>query len=184
MRPHYHLALYGEFDLYQDEQLNHQCDVIKESWTLGHVHIGLLTTESAGYLTRYTLKRLTRPDDQRLEGKKPEFALMSTRPGIGQKSVLKMADGLLDRKGSALMAKKGDVPSEFIVHGKRYYLGRYLQNELRSETGRDKGTPRDMQLKFSENKLRQDRKVRESVRRQHARIAANRVKHQSLKGKI
>ena len=65
-RPHYHLCLFG---LGIEDQ-----EIIEKSWTVrgnkqGIVHIGEITSESARYIAGYTIKKLTRPNDERLMGK-------------------------------------------------------------------------------------------------------------------
>lgn len=88
-RPHYHALLFGvEFpdkraryrgsDLYTSRTLD-------RLWGLGACMIGAVTFESAAYVARYCVKKIT--GDQALEhyqGREPEFVRMSTRPGIGQ----------------------------------------------------------------------------------------------------
>jgi len=179
-RPHFHLALFGDFRSEQrDDRLYHAAVV--DSWKFGHVHLGLLTPQSAAYMTRYTVKRMCRDGDPRLDGRTPEFVRMSLRPGIGKLALQEMGTHFLDRKGCAFLAASGDVPTQFIHQGKRYSLGRYLQTKLREEIGREPGTPVRVQLERSAKRLGEDKVVRESVRRQHGNIAAKRV--QSVKSK-
>lgn len=98
-RPHFHLCLFGvhftdslflgsegEHDLYSSETLN-------RLWGKGFAVIGQLTFESAAYVARYVVKKVTGPRadehymrDDPLTGQvrrlPPEFATMSRRPGI------------------------------------------------------------------------------------------------------
>lgn len=71
-RPHYHLALFGVS--MADEALIQSC------WTRGFVHIGELNRWSAQYLTKYVCKSLVQL--RKHDGKHPEFARMSLRPGL------------------------------------------------------------------------------------------------------
>jgi len=74
-RPHYHAALFG---------LSHlEHETLARSWPMGHTLLGTLTKESAQYVAGYVTKKMTAPDDPRLNGRHPEFARMSLRPGIG-----------------------------------------------------------------------------------------------------
>lgn len=74
-RPHYHAALFG---------LSHlEGELLRTSWGHGHIQLGTLTKESAQYIAGYVTKKMTAPDDPRLQGRHPEFARMSLRPGIG-----------------------------------------------------------------------------------------------------
>lgn len=79
-RPHYHVALYGVAPL--------ETELVQSSWGMGHVHLMELNAETAQYLCGYVVKKMTSPDDPRLQGKHPEFTRMSLRPhGIGAGAV-------------------------------------------------------------------------------------------------
>lgn len=132
-RPHYHLALFG---LGVED-----AGVIGSSWGGGNVVVGTLTRESAAYIAQYVTKKLTAKNDERLNGKHPEFARMSLRPGIGALAVPEIAralsGGLLLREGGNLL----DVPG-VLQHGdRRYPLGRYLQRRVRTACGLDEKGP-------------------------------------------
>jgi len=91
-RPHYHLALFGwpqcryGFSRYTDRRKDccSCCDVIRETWGLGHIAVGSLETSSAQYIAGYVTKKMTFNDDPRLKGRHPEFARMSRNPAIGK----------------------------------------------------------------------------------------------------
>lgn len=127
-RPHYHLLLYGV--PVEDTR------VIADCWSrdkkpLGHVVVGTVTFESAGYVAGYVTKKLTRPDDPRLAGRHPEFARMSLRPGIGALAIPDICDTLYTKHGCQQLALEGDVPT-VLQHGARKLpLGRYLRGKLR-----------------------------------------------------
>lgn len=97
LRPHFHALIFGEsffpwkysekspagFNLYTNELLSWL-------WPLGRARIGELTFESAAYAARYVMKKVTGPlaplhysDPDTGEMIKPEFCVMSRRPGIG-----------------------------------------------------------------------------------------------------
>lgn len=100
-RPHYHIAVFGE-DFSDDRQEwkrsnGHQLwrsSRLKRLWPHGDADIGDLTFESAAYIARYIMKKITgqkaedhyRRIDQ--EGNPywltPEFNVMSRRPGIAK----------------------------------------------------------------------------------------------------
>lgn len=132
-RPHYHLALFGVSFL-EDQ-------VIRQAWEYGGVHVGDLTHESAQYIAGYVLKKMTSKDDERLEGRHPEFARMSNRPGIGRDAMPFIAQQLMQDGASRALARDGDVPNEIMIGKKRYPLGRYLKRELRKELGWSGETP-------------------------------------------
>lgn len=84
---------------------------------------------------------MTRHDDERLEGRLPEFARMSLRPGLGLFMMHDIASHLLDLEKFERMI---DVPLE-LQHGrKRMPLGRYLRRKLRTFVGRDEKTPQSV----------------------------------------
>lgn len=89
-RPHYHALIFGYafpdrvlfsqkngVDLYVSDSLN-------RLWGKGFCTVGDLTFESAAYVARYVLKKVTGPDAEDVyQGREPEFVTMSRRPGIG-----------------------------------------------------------------------------------------------------
>lgn len=184
LRPHYHLVLFGDFVTYRGTALFLRCDVVDDSWTLGHVHIGEFNSQTASYICKYTTKFLSRVGDPALKGKHPEFARMSTRPGIGATALPHLADRLFTRPGCALVAVQGDVQTEFMIDGHRFLLGRYLTGRLRDSMGRSPGVPSALSLHRSALRFSEDRSNRESVRKQHAVIARRRVSTQLSKEKI
>lgn len=100
-RPHYHAILFG---IYFADRVLHQrgnsgfglysSRTLSELWPLGHALIGDLTFESAAYVGRYCVKKVTGglakehytrlvPSTGELIECQPEFCQMSRRPGIG-----------------------------------------------------------------------------------------------------
>lgn len=108
-RPHYHACLFG-FDFSHDRKLYKYTpagdplwtsDTLNDLWQLGYAIIGDLTFETAAYVARYTLKKVTgdlAPDHYRrvntntgeVHDLTPEYATMSRRPGgIGHRWIKK-----------------------------------------------------------------------------------------------
>lgn len=91
-RPHYHACIFGT-DFAADRifyKSSKQGDALYNSpsldkaWGHGHAVIGDLTFESAAYVARYCLKKVTGKDaDEHYKGRTPEYVTMSRRPGIG-----------------------------------------------------------------------------------------------------
>lgn len=91
-RPHYHAIIFGwvptdlkrlkkrgEFVLYSSEFL-------AEVWGMGFVSVGNVTFDSACYVANYATKKVTgEKAKDHYRGRRPEFLLMSRRPGIGAK---------------------------------------------------------------------------------------------------
>lgn len=140
-RPHYHALIFG-YD-FPDKQLwrrsptghlLYRSPMLEQVWPYGHSEIGTVTPQSAGYVARYVTKKVTgnravehyqriHPLTGQEVQVKPEFLLMSRRPGIGQQ-------WFEDYKSDAF-------PSDFvIVDGTKrpvpkYYYKRLLEEEKR-----------------------------------------------------
>lgn len=137
-RPHYHIALFGyphcrqaSTDLRDNRYCCPVCERVQRDWGLGKIHIGTLENNSAAYLAGYVTKKLTKKDDPRLEGRHPEFARMSNRPGIG--------GGVCDDLASIALQYGRDDPHSLpssLKHGSRGQpLDRYLRSRLRHRVG-------------------------------------------------
>lgn len=89
-RPHYHLVMFNMrlpdakyfstrngFDVYHSEFLN-------KTWGLGRTEVGSVTFESAAYVARYAVGKITGDAAKgHYRGRLPEFSAMSLKPGIG-----------------------------------------------------------------------------------------------------
>lgn len=142
-RPHYHAAIFGYAGCYHGrtrrlESCCPTCEVVRKSWGMGRVDVGIVESASAQYLAGYTVKKMTRHDDPRLEGKHPEFARMSLKPGIGL--------GMMDELASTCIQYnlvRVDVPYS-VRHGPvEMPLGRYLRQQLRLRVGREANAPQE-----------------------------------------
>lgn len=89
LRPHYHVLLFG-YD-FPDKKIwsksvggfIYRSDELESLWTYGFSSIGDVTFESAAYVARYVLKKVTGDfADSHYNGRLPEFITMSRRPGI------------------------------------------------------------------------------------------------------
>jgi len=144
--PHFHIALFGYPTCWHGRSTYSatrasccpSCDLIRDTWGLGLVYLGTLEDDSAQYIAGYVLKKMTSLTDTRLQGRHPEFARMSNRPGIGADMMHEVASTLLNFN---LETTQTDVPVS-LRHGSRMLpLGRYLQGKLRSYVGKDPGAP-------------------------------------------
>lgn len=137
-RPHYHALLFG-VDFHEDRttwreqgsSVLYTSARLEALWGHGFVSIGALTRESAQYVARYTLKKVSGPlvkeRYRRIDlatGEeyfvRPEYATMSRRPGLGAGWYEKF---------------KGDVfPDDEVIHeGKRYGVPDFYFKRLESE---------------------------------------------------
>lgn len=121
-RAHYHLIIYG-VDFVER-------DVLLKAWTLGLIHVGTAETDSMQYVAGYVTKKMTSSKDLRLKGRKPEFALMSRKPGLGFKAVKNFADAVLSNPGAAASLTAGWIPDSFKVGKDRFPLDRFLKSKL------------------------------------------------------
>lgn len=139
-RPHYHIALFGfptcAWGITRKKE--HCCDIcttIKRTWGKGEILLGLLEPKSSAYIAGYVNKKMTAEYDERLEGRRPEFARMSLRPGIGHDVMYEVASTMLEFD---LHKKTADVPHS-LQHGTRKWpLGQYLRRSLRTMVGKEK----------------------------------------------
>lgn len=90
-RPHYHAILFG-YD-FPDRVLvpgarKHpifSSSLLSETWGNGFASIGSVSFDSAAYVANYATKKVTGEKAQdHYRGRRPEFLLMSRRPGIGR----------------------------------------------------------------------------------------------------
>lgn len=89
-RPHFHSLLFNhdftdkKFFSSKGGNAIYTSDELDSLWKKGHGTIGAVTFESAGYVARYALKKVTgEKADAHYGNKKPEYCTMSRRPGIG-----------------------------------------------------------------------------------------------------
>ena len=133
-RPHYHLCLFG---LHETDEPD-----IEKAWSeqgerIGITHVGEINSESARYIAGYTIKKLTRPNDERLMGKPPEFMISSKRNGgIGHDEVVRIAKRLKNNP----YLDTDEILNTFTIGGKAFPLGGYLTNVLFNNLGFGPGT--------------------------------------------
>lgn len=150
-RPHYHLALFGHPSCLKGRTYIHGdricCSVCRSLlvlWGHGNIFAGDLNKDSAGYISGYVTKKMTKKDDPRLEGRHPEFTRMSLRPGIGADMMDEVASKLLELN---LEHALEDVPTSLEHERKMYPLGKYLRRRLRQRIGRSEKAPEVIQQK-------------------------------------
>lgn len=139
-RPHFHAAVFGlptcifgrsRYEApYNRKDCCPSCDLVRDTWGKGRVHLDQLNQVTASYIAGYIAKKWTKKSDPRLAGRHPEFARMSLRPGIGFGIVEQLSTSVYGL-GKAELEAVGDVPSSIRVSGKNQPLGRYLKEKLR-----------------------------------------------------
>lgn len=127
-RPHYHAIFVGV-------PAPQALDLAQARWRHGFVSVSPYSRERAQYVAGYVVKRWTRPDTPELEGRLPEFARMSRRPGIGVPGLKWLAEWLVSSEGAKFIARTKDVPRSVRVDGAVYPLGETCVRYLRREAG-------------------------------------------------
>ncbi|QXP08492.1 MAG: replication initiator protein [Arizlama microvirus] len=90
-RPHHHACIFG-FDFPDKEWLSRKdgvdlytSEILSELWGHGYCTIGSVTFESAAYVARYIMKKITgEKAEEYYGGRLPEYTTMSRRPGLGK----------------------------------------------------------------------------------------------------
>lgn len=118
---------------------------------------------------------MTGSRDTRLDGRYPEFARMSLRPGIGHGVLTHIAEILLRHN-----VVEGDVPI-VLRHGQKLMpLGRYLRRKLRVMIGKDERCPDEVILQLQEEM----RVLRESVEKTFSNPTMARFKKEAIRNAI
>jgi len=141
-RPHYHVVIFNWYGCKRlrtkrvvgtnkpdPENCCDNCRLVSRTWGMGNIELGELNPASAAYIAEYTVKKMTKASDKRLDGRFPEFARMSRQNGgIG-------SDAMWDVASTMLRVNLDNVP--FVVqHGmKKLPLGRYLRRKLHDRAG-------------------------------------------------
>lgn len=130
LRPHYHICVFGYGQEIQP--------LLERCWTdpvsrrsFGFVDrkkCGPLTTENMRYTCGYTIKKLTKVDDSRLEGRYPEFT--SHSQGIGMVFAERFAAAINTPSGMAHILATGDIPRSVRFDGRWWPLDRYLREKI------------------------------------------------------
>lgn len=128
-RPHYHAVMFGlELDdlrRYKDTASGHTLYTsafLEECWQLGRVWVGTVTFDSAQYVAKYVLKKVTgEAADDHYRGRLPEYVTMSNRPGIGAEWFGKFSSDL--------------YPDDFVVthSGNKLRVPRFYDTRLEKE---------------------------------------------------
>lgn len=120
MRPHYHALLW-----YSDHEACAEW-LVKRCWREGFVSVGDVNSDTIQYTISYILKRMVSPEDERLEGRVPEFARYSHGLGVPALRELK-------RMGRVNSDGCFELPREFRVEGKLWPIPKYVRRKLEEE---------------------------------------------------
>lgn len=130
-RPHYHAIIFGLCPVGDAE-------IVQSTWSRGFTMCAEVNQHTVQYTCGYVTKKLNGRDERSrelLNGRFPEFARMSLRPGIGAPAIKEVVDALTTDGGAILMSQSEDVPQALRHGGKLNPLGRYLRRKLREGYG-------------------------------------------------
>lgn len=182
-RPHYHAIIFGyrPQDAVQWRQgrnyWNYRSETLETLWGLGHVEFSDVTSANGSYVAGYALKKMrgSKDPDKYLRAHPitgevhevlPEFAVMSTKPGIGQ--------GWFDQ------FEMDAFPSDFVtIDGKRRPVPKAYVRKLK-ERFQHKGANAEALLPVDDAKLYADRKKRFALEHQEDNTQARRDVREEL----
>lgn len=137
-RPHYHVIIFNhDFSdklFYEKTPQGHELFTSKtltQLWGNGLATIGAVTFQTAGYTARYSTKKITgpkasdfylreHPDHHFICRVRPEFSLMSRRPGIGSTYQARFKSEIVEH-------------DEIMANGRRARPPRYYDQQLTEE---------------------------------------------------
>lgn len=129
-RPHHHACIFGwdfpdrELLMVRDEIKLYRSAQLEKLWPYGHSIIGDVTYESAAYVARYVIKKITGkaaeshyrridPDTGEIIQLVPEYVTMSRRPGIGKEYYKKYKSDFYPKDFSSRNGNKLSVPKYY-----------------------------------------------------------------------
>jgi len=161
-RPHFHACLFGCFfpdrtflrDLPSGSRLYESAE-LQNLWPHGYSSIGDVTFESAAYVARYVMKKMTGNNAEQhyqlldqesgeVIDRVPEFNRMSLKPGIGAAWLEKYGSEVYPRDTIVVNGKKCKPP--------RYY-DKMLEAAVNSVDGRARDFARDILAHVEDSRL-------------------------------
>jgi len=162
-RPHYHLILFNVSPT--EEKLLQKC------WPQGMIYVGTVQSASISYVCGYMTKRMTNKKDLRLNGKPPEFATMSLRPGLGAGIVPRILKAYKTEAGQAALAAEGWIASHLQTTGFKYPMGKYITNKLVASLDlEDQRTPHNNRIMIDAYRRKQAQTTTEYEKQRKARV--------------
>lgn len=141
LRPHYHVIIFNHdfndkifYETTKRGDTLYTSPTLSKLWGQGLATLGAVTFHSAGYTARYSTKKITgpkasdfylrtHPDHGFICRVRPEFSLMSRRPGIGASYFAKYKDEIVQSDEVMSNGRRARPP--------RYYDQQLTEEELR-----------------------------------------------------
>lgn len=126
-RPHFHTCLFGidgRTDRRDRQKIIDSWRDVSSGAPLGAIRFYPLERKNIQYTCGYTVKKMTKADDARLDGREPEAVRHSQ--GIGRDCIPSIAAAV-----QPYVDQFNDVPSSLHFDGKMWPLPRYLKEKLR-----------------------------------------------------
>lgn len=157
-RAHYHVAIFSDKDIFNE---------ILASWNNGNVDIKPLLPERCKYICGYVVKKMTKKDDERLDGRHPEFFSNSRRPALGYGLLFDLLKRFAtDEHFRQVMLSHAYPPYHIMVAGRQISLPRYIRDKLRHLYDENK----DLQQIKKDEKSLKDSRVHEAIRQTLQRV--------------
>lgn len=120
---HYHLAIFSDKDIFNK---------ILKSWEFGRVGIEHMEDSRCKYIAGYVAKKMNKPDDPRLQGRKPEFCMCSRRPALGFFLLYDILERMVtDANFRKIMLSHIFPPYSIMLGDRKIMLPRYVREKLR-----------------------------------------------------
>lgn len=172
-RPHYHALIFGHD--FPDKLLwntsnnlpLYRSATLEQLWTMGYSSIGEVTFQSAAYVARYLLKKITgdpaqehyeyvNPETGEVTQRKPEYTTMSRRPGIGRAWLDKYLSDVYPDDFIVIKGVKMPVPryydTQYEVRYPSDYLATKRERKREALLHVDNNTPERLQVRQSVQK--------------------------------
>lgn len=169
-RPHFHACLFN-FDFNDKIVLSKNSDgrprlwrsqCLDQLWPYGHGAIGAVTFETAAYVARYVMKKITGDKAQQhyqhidpatgeITNRTPEYNKMSLKPGIGKAWITKWQQDVYPHGKVIINGKEANPPRYYDKHFKKIAPYEYeelvMQREIEGRARYQDNTPERLAVK-------------------------------------
>lgn len=127
-RAHYHCAVYADIPIFQaciDAWSLHGCPI-------GRVSVDQLSNARCKYIAGYVVKKMTTMDDERLDGRTPEFRITPRRPPLGYGLLYELLEMIsVNKRFRYQFLSHTYCPSSLYLGGDHIRIPRYVRDKLR-----------------------------------------------------